>query len=339
MFRQGGLQRGATGGAHGFTLVELLVVIVIIAILIGLLIPAIGAVRKTARNMSSKATLTAIETGLETFKADGEIGGTYPPSFSDLGDTVENPYAGGPGTIEITGAGLLVWALSGADMLGTPGFRPLGSEETWAESTGHSGQYDLYTLNNGQPLHPRRGPYVSAEKIEMSQALGDGAWVVPEEMQIVGQADATRQYPMYLDSYGYPILYWRADPAGRKMADRVRLSGIDRGIYHYRDNSPLVNTAYSTAEQPALALNKAQPPGEGHRLAWDGSGDDCPTYNWNSNPPILPDYGTFQRFILDERVQAKAQPQRADSYLLISPGFDGLYGTDDDIANFEHNGQ
>jgi len=38
-------------------------------------------------------------------------------------------------------------------------------------------------------------------------------------------------------------------------------------------------------------------------------------------------------------VKARLEPARADSYLLISAGADGRYGTADDIANFEHNGQ
>jgi hypothetical protein len=33
-------------------------------------------------------------------------------------------------------------------------------------------------------------------------------------------------------------------------------------------------------------------------------------------------------------VQARPWPYRSDSYLLISAGADGLYGTDDDIRNF-----
>lgn len=334
MFRQGGLQRGATGGAHGFTLVELLVVIVIIAILIGLLIPAIGAVRKTARNMSSKATLTAIETGLETFKADGEIGGTYPPSRAldptDGSRDVVSPYDGT--SFEISGAGLLVWALSGADMLGTPGFEAQGTARHWSWCTGtdpYNDTYeapDLYGLQNSQPVVPRRGPYVGTDKVDMSVAQKEAGvtyWSVPEETLAADPDYAKRRYPMYLDAYGYPILYWRADPAGRALADEVRQSGTTRGRYHYEDNSDLCDFESSVR----LRLNKA---GTLHNMDWGGG-----TYD----PDDLPPFGKFERYILDERVRAKLQPHRPDSYLLVSPGFDGLYGTDDDIANFEHNGR
>ncbi|RKY24766.1 MAG: hypothetical protein DRP62_03005 [Planctomycetota bacterium] len=39
-------------------------------------------------------------------------------------------------------------------------------------------------------------------------------------------------------------------------------------------------------------------------------------------------------FIIDPRVTARPWPYRADSYILISAGIDGLYGTSDDICNF-----
>jgi hypothetical protein len=42
----------------------------------------------------------------------------------------------------------------------------------------------------------------------------------------------------------------------------------------------------------------------------------------------------YQLYIRDFRVQARPWPHRPDSYLLISAGADGIYGTNDDIRNF-----
>jgi hypothetical protein len=42
----------------------------------------------------------------------------------------------------------------------------------------------------------------------------------------------------------------------------------------------------------------------------------------------------YQLYIRDFKVQAQAWPHRPDSYLLISAGADGIYGTNDDICNF-----
>ena len=43
---------------------------------------------------------------------------------------------------------------------------------------------------------------------------------------------------------------------------------------------------------------------------------------------------TFARFILDTKVKTRPTPVQKDSYLLISAGPDGRYGTDDDVTNW-----
>jgi hypothetical protein len=37
---------------------------------------------------------------------------------------------------------------------------------------------------------------------------------------------------------------------------------------------------------------------------------------------------------MNPKITAKLTPHRPNSYLLISPGYDGEYGTADDITNF-----
>lgn len=331
--------------AAAFTLVELLVVIVIIGILVSLLIPAVGAVRKTARNAATSAALTTIATGLETFKADGKLGGQYPPSQSDYRVTnvpfVRSPYT--DQDIQITGAGLLVWALSGADLLGTPGFQTVGNVATWGQCTGpnyNNGPGDptnpasLYALEPAeqQPAYPRSGPYVDISKLPVTRdedTTANADFVVPAELaarKAQGLSLIQRDYPMYLDAFGYPILYWRADPAGRQMASVYRepvVPGIPRGIYWYEDNLALTDMGSTDR----LVLSKA---GGAHALEWDMSG------TWT--PPNWPPLGTFQGYLANKAVQARLEPSRADSYLLVSPGADGRYGTADDVTNFEHNG-
>jgi prepilin-type N-terminal cleavage/methylation domain-containing protein len=334
--RTGRLARG------GFTLVELLVVIAIIGILVAILVPAVGAVRKMAKNAATGAAITSIGTGLETFKADAKLGGAYPPSRSDRTDGfVMSPYTNLD--IAITGTGLLVWALSGADLLGTPGFSVFGDPSArtlWSQCTGAAYNAsnptwsDAYALDaNGQPAHARSGPYVDQSKLKVTRREGppgnSAAFVIPEEYRYTG---ITREYPMYLDAYGYPILYYRADPAGRWPCDDLpdTRPGM-RGVYHADDNRYLVETV---ASMPVpLRLSKSA---EAHALNW-GSSDNACTYTLvaGNQPPL----GTFEGYIWDKNVQAKLWPQRADSYLLISPGQDGLYGTADDVTNFQPNGR
>jgi prepilin-type N-terminal cleavage/methylation domain-containing protein len=67
-----------------FTLIELLVVISIIALLIGILLPALGAARRTARQMQNSTQVRGIHTALVLF-AQGN--GTYYPGRTNTGAT------------------------------------------------------------------------------------------------------------------------------------------------------------------------------------------------------------------------------------------------------------
>ena len=43
----------------------------------------------------------------------------------------------------------------------------------------------------------------------------------------------------------------------------------------------------------------------------------------------------FENMIVNPEIRDQKKPYRADMFILISAGKDGLYGTADDIANFE----
>ncbi len=337
-----------------FTLVELLVVIVVISILIGLLVPAVGAVRRIGRETASKSVLTAIETGLEMYKANEKLGGSYPPSASDATGSplafgnVYSPFVTNQFTpIGISGAGLLVWALSGADSLGTPGFRDTRNNGLWSDDTGKN--YDpstppmsgLYALNNSQqPAHPRYGPFIDLSKVKMTRNEGTADqpnFVIPAEREALGGTPTARPYPMYLDGFGYPVLYWRADPAGRYHSDWSPIEGASqnwRGIYHCADNGWLVGSRTAAEGQSWDSKLELRKDRQAHALGC-GPFSVYSAYDVNNQPPA----GTFQAYIRNMTVQARLEPHRPDSYLLITPGADARYGTADDVANFQHNGQ
>ncbi len=100
---------------------------------------------------------------------------------------------------------------------------------------------------------------------------------------------------------GMPVLYYKADTS--KTAHDISDPNNPENIYDYRDNHAL------------LALGVPGKPGQKH-----------PLYE---NPKI------FYEITRNDKVAGPSVPYRADTYVLLSAGFDGLYGTEDDIANFD----
>jgi hypothetical protein len=84
-----------------------------------------------------------------------------------------------------------------------------------------------------------------------------------------------------------------------------------------------------------LVLNKA---GDAHLLSWT-VGPAWTPYNSGKFPSDDLTDPTFPTYIRNRAVRARWEPARPDSYLLVTAGQDGRYGTGDDITNFAHNGQ
>lgn len=80
-----------TSGRHAFTLVELLVVIGIIAVLVSLLLPALGAARRSARDVQCASNLRQITNAALMYANDWH--GTLPRADSEYPNTVP---LGGP---------------------------------------------------------------------------------------------------------------------------------------------------------------------------------------------------------------------------------------------------
>lgn len=98
---------------------------------------------------------------------------------------------------------------------------------------------------------------------------------------------------------GMPILYYRADTLN--TAHDVNDPNNPDNIYDYRDNHALVCLGV-----PGRAATV-------HPLA---------------------DPKRFYALTRNHRVTSTSRPYKPDTYILVSAGRDGLYGTDDDIYNF-----
>ena len=112
--------------------------------------------------------------------------------------------------------------------------------------------------------------------------------------------------------------------------------GGNPGVYDQRDNQLITGDIEGAGGLPGMdfGAGPVQPDGEFHMLSKYELAD--PLY---SVDPVDTDnttfQGTFTRFIWDQRGRPRNNPHRPDSYLLISAGADAVFGTSDDVANFE----
>jgi prepilin-type N-terminal cleavage/methylation domain-containing protein len=280
----------------GFTLVELLVALGIVALLAGLLVPALNVVRNTARDAKQRAQFSTIELGLSAFKNDY---GDYPPS-----SLTSEGSAG-----DYCGAQKLAEALVGWDLLG---FHPNSAwRSDGLDETGGAWSYDPAETRDadgdGTPdtLDERKGPYLELATSDAyklgNSTLGYGLFADTDTLapNTVILCDVFGAISVKLSTgktvkAGAPILYCRANTSEKTIGE----------IYNVLDNQ-------------AIVLLKQQADGIEHPLSRDAN-----------------QYEFFYDYIRDPKISARVWPYRPDSYILISAGADGLYGTGDDIRNF-----
>jgi type II secretory pathway pseudopilin PulG len=281
----------------GFTVIELLMALAIISMLVGILIPALSMVRKAAREVKQKAQFTGIELALGAFKNDY---GDYPPSdqFSHYTTPPINDYCG---------AQKLAEALLGWDLLG---FHP---KSAWRADGCDPARNPVYSPADPN-LRQRKGPYLelataNAFRLGISAAgKRDGLFdstgkLVPDRYvicDVFGIKKVTVIKPLTLEPItfyaGTPVLYFKANTSSKTIVPPPPY------IYDIDDNVELINL----------------------RRVSDGK------------PHSIYNLSTFVPYIADPKASTETRPwpYRPDSYILISAGADGFYGTPDDIRNF-----
>lgn len=205
-----------------FTLIELMVVLLIVGLLISILLPAVNQARMAARAVHAKSMVSTLSDAVYQYRSTEQLD-RYPPSLAKTVD-IGNPYnapnqsaAEMPSTdFTVWGAQLLVWALAGADVLGTPGFgRSL--DELYALSVDEEG--------SAHPVHQRIGPFVDISKIDICAINQTPVRITPLIEAAV---------PAFVDTFNMPILYYKADTTRKfiyQYADNLafRLASIPKG--------------------------------------------------------------------------------------------------------------
>ncbi|HEW79869.1 MAG TPA: type II secretion system protein [Phycisphaerales bacterium] len=296
----------------GFTIIELLTVMSIIVILISLLVPALNMVKRYAKRVKQKNQFHAINVALELFNNEWD---GYPDS--DAEDETGASYCG---------AMKLCEAMMGQDLLG---FHP----DSYFRSDGMTGgtsAIDLYPNNpTSANLKARRGPYLKLENAnayrlrDLYSSAGkfvEDRFVLCDVYKRINRATGIKT--------GMPVLYYRANTSGTKHPLNIPELNENNGIsiddpdniYDYKDNDELVLLGLPWSSS-----------GLSHPMASDGG------LTLGGDPAEPADRATpfnFYRWIWNDQIEVIDRPYRSDSYILLSAGFDGEYGTRDDIFNF-----
>ena len=199
-----------------------------------------------------------------------------------------------PGS-DYCGAQKLAEALLGWDLLG---FHP---KSDFRSNGRNDDGYFIYDANDPVFFDQRKGPYLELATTSAFR-LGDLFRPYPTgplapNTLVICDVFGTRKIMLANGEAvraGAPILYYKANTSDKTI----------RGIYRASDND-------------ALVVVKQEADVKEHPLARPAS-----------------QFQFFYDYIRDPKIDARAWPYRPDSYILISAGADGLYGTGDDIRNF-----
>ena len=160
------------------------------------------------------------------------------------------------------------------------------------------------TYYNPTTLDERRGRYLelaTASAFKLIDLFGGSTGMLEGNTYVICDVFGAKEVPVggKIVRAGTPILYYRANTSSRQMIDHA--NEWERNIYNAQDNGILVG------------LGKVGNPTTPH--------------------PLLDFFYSTDVGVCDPKV-AVLWPYRPDSYILISAGADGRYGTTDDITNF-----
>jgi type II secretory pathway pseudopilin PulG len=327
----------------GFTIVELLTVMSIIIILMSVLMPGLQRTRRYAKILAQKAQFHEINKGLELYRND------HQENFPDSTATDSNG-------IGYCGAMKLCEALLGQDGMG------FHENSNFQASQPTTYLFDLcYTkepTDYDDPTDPvkaalaanlrQRTKYLETETVKAyrlndlypwdisttgsavpfySPPKGDGKFKVDN-----GSPSAASVYPNAVISDVFQRTDTRCNPPAKPYQKGGKAKLGLPVLYYKADTSKLVHDAVNPPV-PATPNKNIYNVDDNYAInglgrPWDTSATSNPDQDIYKKPLL------FYIAITNLKAPAIPQPHNLDSYILLSAGWDGLYGTDDDVYNF-----
>jgi len=288
---------------QAFTLTELLVVIAIIALLVGIAVPSLMGARKSAKKMREKNNITNMSTAIESFKNDH---GFYPESgLRSPGDPrfqVLLPMQQQNNIQPVDqGAHRIVESLVGLDFRGY-------QEEHYYELAKNNPDFP-----DGTPIFPNPFPPPD-NKITKR-------W---EYLEIDNYKFATMQ-----EAHKYGVNFANGND-NYVFVDQLELNEF-RAILYYRARSSgtTIGNIYNYDDNRSITLDLDNRPDVPERPS------EFIHYLDKKTPSF--DVDDYYEYILNPKTatpQNTGLPFKKDSFLLIGAGWDHIYGTEDDITNF-----
>lgn len=302
-----------------FTLIELLVVVSIIAALMTIMATGLNKVKQRVTNLKQKGEFHGMEISIELFYNEF---GYYPDSSRvDVGGTYT------------CGAQHLAEAMEGRDK---QGFHPKSRWHPDLEPTPPDDLYTDTTLKQRKPVYfelKHTGMYTldqlwgagNTGNLHGGGVPGSAGWPGPAVLTDVFLSNAVTGAD---ETAGSPVLYFKADSTKRFRTSNANPPVVvtnptsaqyQSWIYNFDDNIDILN----------LAL-----------LGDSGDTDDAlpPHYQERKDYPGVTDAELFYQILThrEDSTTGFYKPYNADTYILISAGWDGIYGTKDDITNFNY---
>jgi competence protein ComGC len=331
----------------GFTIIELLTVMSIIIILLGVLVPALNKTRRYAKNVVQRGQFHEISKGLELFRNDNS------ENYPDSG-------AADPCGFGYCGAMKLCEAMLGQDGMG---FNPR-SQFNASGSISEAIPPDLYLFDlctqtdpslYDNPADPpekllmdnlrERIKYIDSENVKAVRLQDLYSWDITttataQSFYLYPPASANVKFQATDNAipYAFPNavigdVFLKATIKGTPSLGCQVRAGQKVGmpvLYYKADSSKLNHDAVTIPDSTGSNTNIYN-----FDDNWALTGLGCPWENTKiTDHPMYTDPRVFLKAITNTQVTSTPRPHKEDGYIIVSAGWDGLYGTRDDVFNF-----